>query len=113
VIDVRVGDKYEVDAGGVERKGIEVLLKLLVAALVHPAINQEATTAHLEQVARPSDLARGTTDLDQHPSSPLIASERPRMARFRRLSVLAYCLTTADGRPDDPILKWLCYSTYT
>jgi hypothetical protein len=42
VVDVRVSEKHEVDAGRLEGEAAEVKRLFLIATLMKPAINQEA-----------------------------------------------------------------------
>ena len=58
--------KYEIDALGVESEVFGIVIGELTAALVHAAVDQEASASAFNQMAGAGNALRGTVELDLH-----------------------------------------------
>ncbi len=66
VVDVRMGQQYEIDGSRVECERLAVARRRLATALDHAAVHQEASVRGLHQVARAGDFARRAEKGDFH-----------------------------------------------
>ena len=90
MVEVRVGDEREVEAGGIEGGKGAVLRAGLAPSLVHAAIDREAHAPGIDQEAGAGHFARRAQEADLHAA---ILTGRGRAGRLAAASPLTHVNT--------------------